>query len=286
MFLLSLLGMPPLAGFAAKFQVFRVLFDGAREFGRQGQPGLSNILYALLVIGGLNTVLSLFYYVKVLKVMILDQPLEVVESRPVAQLPTPFLANAYLGVAGRRHPGRGHFLEPAFDRELRQGREQLRPGRARPGPGSRQGGTVMDIATANVLQGIVRRESRSLLQYVGESFPWTESREIEAPAKIQELMQEEQTAAVKLGQPAGQKTPSACLPIWGLFLRASPASIIVTLAYLVPLLIDYQKQSIADLERDIVQIADEETAAEVQKILEMKRRHLQILLNMKGKIAG
>jgi NADH-quinone oxidoreductase subunit N len=95
-FILSLLGMPPLAGFAAKFQVFRVLFDGARDFATQGQSGLSYILYALLVIGGLNTVLSLFYYVKVLKVMILDQPLEAVENRPVAQLPTPAIANGYL----------------------------------------------------------------------------------------------------------------------------------------------------------------------------------------------
>ena len=42
--------------------------------------------------------LSLFYYVKVLKVMILDQPLEAVENRPVAQLPTPAVANAYLVV--------------------------------------------------------------------------------------------------------------------------------------------------------------------------------------------
>lgn len=97
-FLLSLLGMPPLAGFAAKFQVFRVLFDGARDFATQGQSGLSYILYGLLVIGGLNTVLSLFYYVKVLKVMILDQPLEAVENRPVAQLPTPAIANGYLMV--------------------------------------------------------------------------------------------------------------------------------------------------------------------------------------------
>jgi len=97
-FLLSLMGLPPLIGFQAKFQIFSVLFEGAKEFERIGQPGLSNTLYALLVIGGLNTVVSLFYYVKVLKVMVLENPIEVVENKPVVPLPTPFLANVYLSV--------------------------------------------------------------------------------------------------------------------------------------------------------------------------------------------
>jgi NADH-quinone oxidoreductase subunit N len=85
-FLLSLLGVPPLVGFAAKFQIFRVLYDaGVLYAGRA--PGLSYTMYALLVIGGLNTVLSLFYYIKVLKVMILDRPLEEIEGVPPASLP-------------------------------------------------------------------------------------------------------------------------------------------------------------------------------------------------------
>jgi NADH-quinone oxidoreductase subunit N len=97
-FLLSLLGLPPLAGFAAKFQIFSVLFEGAQDFAKHNQRGLSYTLYGLLVIGGLNTVLSLFYYVKVLRVMVLDPPLEVVENRPVEKLPTPFIPNLYLVV--------------------------------------------------------------------------------------------------------------------------------------------------------------------------------------------
>jgi NADH-quinone oxidoreductase subunit N len=56
--LFSLVGLPPLAGFAAKFTVFAELFDAR--------------LLALLVIGGLNTVLSLFYYLRVVRVMVLS----------------------------------------------------------------------------------------------------------------------------------------------------------------------------------------------------------------------
>ncbi len=53
--LFSLVGLPPLAGFAAKFTIFAALFNSG--------------LYLLLTIGALNTVLSLFYYLRVIRVM-------------------------------------------------------------------------------------------------------------------------------------------------------------------------------------------------------------------------
>ena len=56
--LFSLVGLPPLAGFTAKFTVFAALLD-------------ANLL-ALLIVGGLNTVLSLFYYLRVVRVMVLE----------------------------------------------------------------------------------------------------------------------------------------------------------------------------------------------------------------------
>jgi NADH-quinone oxidoreductase subunit N len=100
-FLLSLLGIPPLAGFAAKFQIFSVLlqtgeeFESGRLFGGVPQLGLAYTMYALLVIGGLNTVISVLYYLKVLKVMALDKPLEEVEGRPVEPLKVPYLPAVY-----------------------------------------------------------------------------------------------------------------------------------------------------------------------------------------------
>jgi NADH-quinone oxidoreductase subunit N len=97
-FLLSLLGIPPLAGFAAKFQVFSVLFQAGRDYSLAGRPGLGATMYALLVIGGLNTVLSAVYYVKVIKVMILDRSLDDVEGRPPVPLPERAGARVYAGL--------------------------------------------------------------------------------------------------------------------------------------------------------------------------------------------
>jgi len=59
----SLIGMPPLAGFAGKFVIFSSLVAAIRNDAARG------MMITLLVIGGLNTALSLFYYVRVVKVM-------------------------------------------------------------------------------------------------------------------------------------------------------------------------------------------------------------------------
>jgi NADH-quinone oxidoreductase subunit N len=89
-FLLSLLGLPPLAGFAAKFQIFQALYDAGQMYANdKGALSLAYTMYALLVIGGLNTVLSLVYYIKVVKVAILDPPAEELAGRPVQALPVP-----------------------------------------------------------------------------------------------------------------------------------------------------------------------------------------------------
>jgi NADH-quinone oxidoreductase subunit N len=74
-FLFSLLGIPPLIGFAAKFQIFLALFEAGKLY-ESVAPSLSFTMYALVVIGGLNTVISLVYYIKVLKVMAIDKPVE------------------------------------------------------------------------------------------------------------------------------------------------------------------------------------------------------------------
>jgi len=89
-FLLALLGLPPLVGFAAKFQVFAVLFESGRS-----SPDLSWLYYALLVVASLNTVVSAGYYLKVLRVMILEAPGDQ-NVKPIRSGPVLFV----MGLAG------------------------------------------------------------------------------------------------------------------------------------------------------------------------------------------
>jgi NADH-quinone oxidoreductase subunit N len=84
--LFSLVGMPPLAGFIGKFLIFASLADGYQVTGH-------TFLLVLLIIGGINTAISLFYYLRVVKVMTIDAPSGETSSRGLSLLS---VAGAYI----------------------------------------------------------------------------------------------------------------------------------------------------------------------------------------------
>jgi NADH-quinone oxidoreductase subunit N len=87
--LFSLVGLPPLAGFSGKYVIFAALVDA------MAVPEARLIMIALLVIGGLNTAISLFYYVRVVKVMTLD---EESQTRPTGRFSLASISGAYVAV--------------------------------------------------------------------------------------------------------------------------------------------------------------------------------------------
>ncbi len=123
--LLSLLGVPPLVGFVGKFQVFAALFDAAKGYGEKDHT-LSVILYTTLVFGALNSVLSAFYYLKVMKVMILERGLEDVEGKAPTPLVMPWGDQLYAGVFSLALLGLGLYWGP-LDRASAEGVERFRP---------------------------------------------------------------------------------------------------------------------------------------------------------------
>ncbi len=58
--LFSLAGIPPLAGFFAKFYIFMAVIE--------------NEMYTLAIIGLVTTVVSAFYYIRIIKIMYFDEP--------------------------------------------------------------------------------------------------------------------------------------------------------------------------------------------------------------------
>lgn len=77
--LFSLAGIPPLAGFFAKFYVFLAAIESG--------------LYALAVIGVLLSVVGAYYYLRIVKIMYFDDPAERFETMPAP-------LTAVLGVSG------------------------------------------------------------------------------------------------------------------------------------------------------------------------------------------
>jgi NADH-quinone oxidoreductase subunit N len=85
--LFSLVGLPPLAGFAAKYVAFASVVRAMQV------PGFRGVMLTLLVIGGLNTALSLFYYLRVIKTMAIDpEP----ANRPATGFSLVSLPGAYI----------------------------------------------------------------------------------------------------------------------------------------------------------------------------------------------
>jgi NADH-quinone oxidoreductase subunit N len=77
----SLLGIPPLSGFVAKVTIFISLIQAN--------------MFALLIIGVLNTVLSLFYYLRVVKVMMLGPERE---GRPLPSISLGSMPGFYFAI--------------------------------------------------------------------------------------------------------------------------------------------------------------------------------------------
>ena len=97
-FLLSLLGLPPLAGFAGKFQMFAAVYDAGVGYTTHGHPDLGTAFYVLLGVGVVNTVVSAGYYLKVLRLAGLETATAVNENGEPTPLGESWGASGYLGL--------------------------------------------------------------------------------------------------------------------------------------------------------------------------------------------
>jgi NADH-quinone oxidoreductase subunit N len=82
--LVSLIGLPPLTGFFGKYQIFSSLVDAK--------------LWFVLLVGGLNTAISLYYYLRVIKIMTIDPEPETRRPASLSFIPGTFVVLVTLPV--------------------------------------------------------------------------------------------------------------------------------------------------------------------------------------------
>ncbi len=137
---------------------------------------------------------------------------------------------------------------------------------------------MIDAQTYSLLADIARRESRTLLQYVHDSFPWTTPEEKDRVAQIQTLIEEEKQGLTDLMRfILGQHQP---LPYIGSYPTSFTGLSFVSLDHLIPLLATHEREDYHRLEREVGALSSPEAKEVVQKILDRKRRHLEILQSL------
>lgn len=139
---------------------------------------------------------------------------------------------------------------------------------------------MIDAQTETYMQEILHRESRSLLSYAAEAYPWTTSQGGEVLDFLQQLIAEEKEALAHLGRfLVRRRIP---LPYLGSYPTAFTTMNFIALEWLLPRLVAEQHRSLANLEAELHGIHDADARAVVEKLLAVKRRHLPALESFAG----
>jgi hypothetical protein len=138
---------------------------------------------------------------------------------------------------------------------------------------------VIDSRTRVLLQQAFRRESLSMLRYVGESFPWTVVAGHPTLARVAEIVAEDRAATESLGRFLFRRRIPPSFS--GAFPSGFTTMNFLSLEYLLPRLVETQRQAVVDLENDMASVTDADAKAELEKLLAVKRFHLNELETLK-----
>jgi hypothetical protein len=134
---------------------------------------------------------------------------------------------------------------------------------------------VIEAQVLAILQEIVRRESRSLLQYIHDSYPWTPSGERTALDHIRALAKEQRESAAALAQWLARNRHF--MPYLGSYPSGFTTINFVALDYIIPKLVADERQGLAHIDADLGVITDPGARPLVEALAAKKRAHIKIL---------
>jgi hypothetical protein len=137
---------------------------------------------------------------------------------------------------------------------------------------------ALEPQTQAILQDIVRRESRSLLCYIGDAFPWTTAAQTAALGVLQQAVKEEAAAVTALGRYLVRRHVQP--PPLGAYPSGFTSHNFVALSYLVPRLVEEEKRTTAALEQDLARMTDVGVRGAVEGLLAVKKKNLTTLAGL------
>ena len=126
--------------------------------------------------------------------------------------------------------------------------------------------------TPTILQAVVRRESRSLLLYIGDSFPWTTDEHASDLGRLRHLVKREANAISAVGKYHVRQriTP----PFAGSYPASFTSCNFIDIAYLLPRLMKAQELLIADLTADIARVHEVDAKKQLEALFTVKQATL------------
>ncbi len=131
---------------------------------------------------------------------------------------------------------------------------------------------MSDARSLEALQQLVRRESRSLMQYMAGAYPWTDASQEAAEHRLRAIIQSERDTLINLTRFLFRHKISP--PHSGGYSTDFTSLNFLGLDHLVSLLIAHQQESIAALESELASIPDQECRHIAEKFLAVKKQHL------------
>jgi hypothetical protein len=133
----------------------------------------------------------------------------------------------------------------------------------------------MDPAQIPLLHDLIRRQSRSLLQYAREAYPWSKARDQAVSDAVQAIAEEQADALASLGRwLAKQRVPVSSLGAYPMHFTTMN---FIAVHALLPRIIADERQQIAAVEQTYLALPDGEARGTVQALLDLKKNHLQQL---------
>ncbi|MFL5341555.1 MAG: hypothetical protein ACJ8F7_15525 [Gemmataceae bacterium] len=129
---------------------------------------------------------------------------------------------------------------------------------------------------ATLVPELIRRESRTFLQYVRESYPWAHGvGDTAHRGRVMAMADEESAEIGKIGRALQRR--HIPLPFLGAFPSGFTTSNFLAVSFVIPKLAATLRHDIAELEPLVRTIADAELRAQFEAYVETKRRHLREL---------
>ncbi|MBX9680216.1 MAG: hypothetical protein K2X38_15760 [Gemmataceae bacterium] len=137
----------------------------------------------------------------------------------------------------------------------------------------------MDASKQQLLRSLVRKEGRSLLQYVAESFPWTKPEDQGLVRRVLALAHVEGALLARLIRLLLKLRIGA--PPLGAYPQSFTTINFMALDFLLPLLREDQKTRIADIEMLITQFPEGDVRSLLLELSHEKRKHLDFMNNFR-----